>query len=56
MFLKKFVEILLNYIQEENDRNSKVLDFYQPAEMIKKINLCIPENAMNLSDLLKVFF
>lgn len=54
LFLKKIVEILINYIQVENDRNSKVLEFYHPAEMMQIIDLSIPDKPMNLEQILQV--
>jgi glutamate decarboxylase len=64
------VQILLNYIREENDRSTKgkqsstyqlsfeftipVLDFHQPEEMAQLIDLHIPDHAMPLEELLQV--
>lgn len=53
-FLEEIVQILLEYINEENQRESKVLDFYHPAEMQKLIDLSIPDNPRTLHDLLQV--
>lgn len=53
-FLKQVVEILLDYIKEENDRNSKILDFHHPEEMLGIMNFTIPEKPMNLKELLEV--
>jgi hypothetical protein len=53
-FLQQVVEILYDYIKEENNRNSKILDFHQPEEMKKLLDLSIPEKPMNLGELLKV--
>ncbi|VDM24706.1 unnamed protein product [Toxocara canis] len=52
-FLKDVVEILLNYIKEENDRNSKILDFHHPAEMQQLIDLSIPDHPETLAQLLE---
>uniref|UniRef100_A0AC35F161 Glutamate decarboxylase n=1 Tax=Panagrolaimus sp. PS1159 TaxID=55785 RepID=A0AC35F161_9BILA len=52
-FLQQVVEILYDYIKEENNRNSKILDFHQPEEMKKLLDLSIPEKPMNLGELLK---
>jgi len=52
-FLKSVVEILLDYIKEENDRNSKILDFHHPEEMLKVMDFTIPEKPMNLEELLQ---
>ncbi|CEF66150.1 Glutamate decarboxylase 1 [Strongyloides ratti] len=53
IFLKEFVEILLSYIKEENDRSSKVIDFHHPEDMLKLIDLHIPEKGMSLDKLLQ---
>lgn len=53
-FLKELVEILLQYIKEENDRNSKILDFHHPAEMQQLIDLSIPDHPQTLAQLLEV--
>uniref|UniRef100_A0A0N5AXV4 Glutamate decarboxylase 1 n=1 Tax=Syphacia muris TaxID=451379 RepID=A0A0N5AXV4_9BILA len=52
-FLESVVQILLNYIREENNRKSKVLDFHHPKEMEKKIDLSIPQKALPLQKLLE---
>uniref|UniRef100_A0A914DZI1 Glutamate decarboxylase n=1 Tax=Acrobeloides nanus TaxID=290746 RepID=A0A914DZI1_9BILA len=52
MFLQKIVEILLEYIREENDRSSKILEFHHPAEMLQILDLSIPDKPMTLSELL----
>jgi glutamate decarboxylase len=54
MFLQKIVEILLDYIREENDRSSKILEFHHPAEMLQILDLSIPDKPMTLSELLNV--
>ncbi|MFH4973820.1 hypothetical protein AB6A40_000529 [Gnathostoma spinigerum] len=50
-FLLSVVQVLLEYIKEENDHSSKVLDFKHPAEMIKLIDLSIPNQPQNLDQL-----
>jgi glutamate decarboxylase len=54
LFLQGFAQFLIQYIQDENNRDNKVLDFHQPSELLKKLDLKIPENPMNLSQLLQV--
>uniref|UniRef100_A0A7E5A0A1 Glutamate decarboxylase 1 n=1 Tax=Panagrellus redivivus TaxID=6233 RepID=A0A7E5A0A1_PANRE len=51
-FLQQVVEILYDYIKEENERTSKILDFHQPEEMHELIDLTIPEKPMTLQELL----
>lgn len=52
-FLLKVVDILIDYIKEENDRNSKVLDFHHPDKMMKLLDLDLPERGVNLQQLVK---
>uniref|UniRef100_A0A914DCG0 Glutamate decarboxylase n=1 Tax=Acrobeloides nanus TaxID=290746 RepID=A0A914DCG0_9BILA len=53
LFLQGFAQFLIQYIQDENNRDNKVLDFHQPSELLRKLDLKIPENPMNLSQLLQ---
>ncbi|RCN34852.1 hypothetical protein ANCCAN_19295 [Ancylostoma caninum] len=52
-FLRSVVEVLLNYIREENVRTNKILEFHHPAEMQQLIDLSIPENPEDLQHLVK---
>ncbi|XP_018495181.1 glutamate decarboxylase [Galendromus occidentalis] len=52
-FLMKVVEILLEYIDEENDRKSKILDFKMPEELEQILDLDIPQKGLPLGQLLK---
>ncbi|KAL3087962.1 hypothetical protein niasHT_022036 [Heterodera trifolii] len=52
-FLEAMHQVLLNYIREENDRSTKVLDFHQPEQMAQLIDLHIPTEPMKLGELLK---
>ena len=51
-FLMKVVDILLDYIKNQNDRNEKVLEFHHPNEMIKLLDLEIPDTGVTLQQLL----
>ena len=53
-FLQQIVEILYDYIKEENNRDSKILDFHQPDEMKKLLDLSIPDKPMNLEQIINV--
>jgi glutamate decarboxylase len=50
------VEVLLKYINEENDRSSKILEFHHPDEMKQLIDLSIPDEPVELDELIKVIF
>ena len=52
-FLLKVVEILLNYVNEENDRNTKILDFKMPEELEQILDLHLPDKGVTLGQLLK---
>ncbi|KAK6045672.1 hypothetical protein COOONC_16823, partial [Cooperia oncophora] len=52
-FLLSVVQVLLEYIREENDRDNKILEFHHPAEMLQLIDLDIPDQPENLECLVK---
>ncbi|KAM3724665.1 Glutamate decarboxylase [Dirofilaria immitis] len=52
-FLYEIVKILLDYINEENRREKKILDFHHPNEMQKLIDLTIPDTPRTLQELLQ---
>lgn len=49
----KVVDILIDYIKEENDRKSKVLDFHHPEKMRNLLDLDVPDQGVNLQQLIK---
>ncbi|KAH0553695.1 hypothetical protein KQX54_003596 [Cotesia glomerata] len=51
-FLSKVVDILLDYVKTQNDRNSKVLEFHHPADLMRILDLEIPDNGLTLQQLL----
>jgi len=51
-FLKRVVDILLDYITKTNDRSTKILDFHHPEQMKQSIDLDIPDQPLNLDQLL----
>ncbi|XP_057328051.1 glutamate decarboxylase [Microplitis mediator] len=51
-FLTKVVDILLDYVKTQNDRNSKVLEFHHPADLMRILDLEIPDNGLTLQQLL----
>lgn len=50
-FLQKIVEILMDYVNAQNDRNEKILEFHHPEEMKTLIDLDIPDQAVPLQQL-----
>lgn len=51
-FLLKVVDILIDYIKDVNDRDEKVLHFKHPEEMLKLLNLELPDEGMPLQNLI----
>lgn len=52
-FLTSVVQICLDFIERENDRSEKVIDFYQPREMMAKFDFELPEVATKLDKLIE---
>ncbi|CAH0766030.1 unnamed protein product [Bemisia tabaci] len=50
-FLLKVVEILLDYIKDESNREEKILDFHHPADMRSLLSLEIPDKGVTLQQL-----
>ena len=46
------MDILLDYITKTNDRSTKILDFHHPEQMKQSIDLEIPDQPLNLDQLL----
>jgi len=51
-FLRQVVEILLDHITVQNDRSTKILDFHNPEQLKEVIDFAIPEEPLNLDQLL----
>ncbi|GIY55474.1 glutamate decarboxylase [Caerostris darwini] len=51
-FLQKVFEILLDFISKSNDRSAKILDFHQPNQLKEVLDLDIPDEPLNLDQLL----
>lgn len=52
-FLLGVIKICLDYIERENDRSEKVIDFYQPDEIIKLFDFSIPDSPTDLDRLVE---
>lgn len=48
----KVVDILLDFVKSTNDRNAKILDFHHPADMMRLLDLEIPDTGLTLQQLL----
>ena len=46
------MEILLDHITVQNDRSMKILDFHNPDQLKEVIDFAIPEEPLNLDQLL----
>lgn len=51
-FLSAVIKVCLDYIETENDRAEKVIDFYQPSEMLQKFDFELPDVAKKLDSLI----
>lgn len=51
-FLRRLVELLLDFIVQSNDRSNKVLEFQQPHELVNKFDFVIPEDPQNLQTII----
>jgi hypothetical protein len=51
-FLLKLTEVLVEFVRQSNDRNCKVLDFHHPADMLRLLDLDLPDRAVTLQQLI----
>lgn len=51
-FLQEVVDILLSYIVESFDRNTKVIDFHYPNELLQMNNWALQDEPDSLDDIL----
>ncbi|GBL87569.1 hypothetical protein AVEN_165176-1 [Araneus ventricosus] len=51
-FLQRVFDILWDFISKTNDRSSKILDFHQPSQLKEVLDLDIPDDPLNLDQLL----
>lgn len=52
-FLESVVKICTDYIERENDRSEKVINFYQPDEIMKMFDFSIPDCPTDLERLIE---
>lgn len=52
-FLSKVIDILLDYVKTQNDRNERILEFHHPEDMKKLLDLDLPETALPLQQLIQ---
>ena len=50
-FLYAIVEILLDFINQTNDRDGQVLDFHHPSQITKAMDFTLPEQGLDLEQL-----
>ncbi|KRX19291.1 Glutamate decarboxylase 1 [Trichinella nelsoni] len=53
MFIKAVVDLLLEFIKETNNPNTKVINFHHPTELIAKLDLRIPINPTSLQKVIE---
>lgn len=51
-FLQKVIDVLLDFVRSSNDRDEKILEFHHPEEMIKILDLKVPEEGVTLQQLI----
>ena len=51
-FLQNVLELLWNFISESNDRESKVLEFHHPEQLMKVMDFTLPDMPKNLQEIL----
>ena len=51
-FLLSVIEICLDFIKKSNDRTTKVLDFHQPSEMKELFDFSIPDDPLDVKQLI----
>uniref|UniRef100_U5ELT3 Putative glutamate decarboxylase n=1 Tax=Corethrella appendiculata TaxID=1370023 RepID=U5ELT3_9DIPT len=51
-FLHKVVELLVDYVNIQNDRSEKILDFQHPEDMKKLLNITVEDDPVSLQQLI----
>lgn len=52
-FLLKVIDVLLDYVRTQNDRSERVLEFHHPEEMLRLLDLDLPDTALPLQQLVQ---
>lgn len=52
-FLQGVISICLDYIERENKRSEKVIEFYQPEEIMRMFDFSIPDSPSELDQLVE---
>ncbi|KAG0427666.1 hypothetical protein HPB47_025295, partial [Ixodes persulcatus] len=52
-FLSRVFEILWQYVDQQQDRSSKILDFHMPDKLMQMLDLDLPEDPLDLGQLFK---
>ena len=52
-FLQGVVGICLDYVERENRREEKVIDFYQPEQILRMFDFSIPDSPVELERLVE---
>ena len=50
-FLYAVVEIMLDFINQTNDRDCRVLDFHHPSQITKAMDFSLPDSGLSLDQL-----
>lgn len=52
-FLNGVIRICIDYIERENKRDEKVIEFYQPQQILKMFDFSIPDTPTELDRLVE---
>lgn len=51
-FLHRLADILIEFLRKTYDRSTKILDFHHPEQLLEVLDLTLPAQPQNLSQLL----
>jgi len=51
-FLNQMTEILMDYLHSTYDRDSKILDFHHPEQLLEILDLTLPNQGKNIEQLM----
>lgn len=52
-FLNGVISVCLDFVERENDRREKVIDFHQPDEVMRMFDFSIPDSPAELDSLVE---
>ena len=52
-FLQNVFEVLWNFIRDSNDRDTNVVDFHHPEQLMTMMDFSLPDSPQNLKQIVK---